>query len=234
MVATSAGEAVGNARRYTTCRVGQCLMYTRTWLEIGSQNPSAAAAWANAVYKHPGDRSVPTGAPVFWTGGSRGYGHIALAVQGGNNPKIRSTDVQYAGAVSEVPLSWFDAHWPGLHYVGWTESLNGVTIPYLHGEATGSQYDHGDVYVAKLHEGQKDSDSVARLCYRLINHKKMPGSHRPQKVYHNYTQDVLEAVRYWQRNIAKEGTKGPTDGSSMSNPQANQLFGSNYTVHNKK
>lgn len=235
MVAANAEEAVKNARAYKTCRVGQCLMYSRTWLEIGSQNPSAAAAWANATYKHPGDRSVPKGAPVFWTGGSRGFGHIAIVTSPGDNPTIRSTDVTYAGVVNEVQLSWFDSHWPGLKYAGWAESLNGVIIPWLHGQQsqTGSQYDHGDVYVAKLKQGTKDSDSVARLAYRLKNHQKMPGSHKPQQIHHNYNQDMLEAVRYWQRNIAGKDVKGPTDGKSMSNQQANVLFGKNYKVHKK-
>lgn len=232
MVAQNAEDAVANARSYKTCRPGQCLMYSRTWLEIGSANPTAAAAWANAVYRHAGDRSVPKGAPVFWTGGSRGYGHIAIVVSPGDNPIIRSTDVTYAGVVNEAPLSWFDAHWTSLHYAGWAESLNGVTIPWLHTKDTGSQYDHGDVYVEKLHKGQQDSVSVGRLSYRLMHHAQMPNSHRPEKIWRKYNDDMVEAVRYWQRNINPD-VNGPDDGTSMSNPQSNALFGDNYKVIEK-
>lgn len=234
MVAKNAEEAVKNSRKYKTCRVGMCLMYSRTWLEIGSGAPTASSAWAHAAYKHPGDRSVPKGAPMFWTGGSRGFGHIAICVSPGDNPTIRSTDIPYAGVVGEAQLSWFDSHWTNLRYAGWAESLNGMVIPWLHSKETGSKYDHGDVYVEKLHEGQKNSDSVGRLTYRLTHMKAMQGTgHKPVKMYLNYNQDVVEAVRYWQRNVAKKHTKGPTDGTKMSNDQAKELFGDNYTVHPK-
>jgi len=44
---------------------------------------------------------------------------------------VRSTDVPHAGMVRSVPLSWFDAHWPALHYVGWAEDLGNMHIPWL-------------------------------------------------------------------------------------------------------
>ena len=133
MVAASADVAVANANRYTSCPVGMCLKYTRTWLEIPARYGRAIDAWNNAAHRHPGVRTVPRGAPMFWVGGSSGAGHIALStgplsqgVQG-----VRSTDVPTSRHVSTVPLSWFAGHWPGLRYLGWSEDLNGVWIPYL-------------------------------------------------------------------------------------------------------
>jgi len=128
VVAASADEALRNAYAYSTCRVGRCLQYTRTWLEVGAYWPTAARAWEEAVLRHPGDRDPPRGAPMMWTGGSHGYGHIALSTGGGY---VRSTDVPYAGMVRTLPLSWFGTHWPNLHYAGWTEDLNGATIKWL-------------------------------------------------------------------------------------------------------
>src|SRR5215510_2665020 len=125
MVASSGDEAVANAKRYTTCTPGMCLKYVRTWLEIGSREMDAISAWNTAKHKHPGDTSPPRGAPVFWKGGS--HGHIALAV---NNDMARSTDTASTGLVNTKDLSWWSANW-GQTYLGWTEDLNGTTIPYL-------------------------------------------------------------------------------------------------------
>jgi hypothetical protein len=225
VVASSAQQACDLAARYTTCEVARCLQYVRTWLVIPAGTPSASDAWRNATRRHPGDRTPPKGAPVFWTGGSHGYGHIVLAMD--TNGRVRSTDVTAAGLVSTVDLGWFDVHWPALHYEGWAEDLNGVLIPYLTGD---SQWASGDVYVAKLVRGQQDSDSVSRLRYRLTHHDKMPKDKQPGGG-NDYGQKVVDAVRYWQRNIDPQSPSGPQDGVNMSNGQANRLFGPNYVVH---
>jgi hypothetical protein len=129
MVAQTSSEACGNANSYGSCDKGMCLKYTRTWLEIPSLQPDAISAWNKANVKHPGDRNPPAGAPVFYKGGQ--YGHIALSMGGG---KIRSTDCTSTYDVSTVDLSWCENHW-GYPYLGWTEDLNEVKIPYLTGGA---------------------------------------------------------------------------------------------------
>lgn len=234
MVATDANEAVSNSKSYTHCDSGMCLKYTRTWLEIGSGASDAKGAWDAAQKKHT-DRNPKRGAPVFWSGGSSGHGHIALGTSNQSDPssKIRTTDAPGSGSVSTQDLAWVENNW-GLHYLGWTEDLNGIAIPWLEGgpENSNSKWDSGKVYVNKLQHRQQDSDSVGRLCYRLRNLNAMPGSHRPPHQVVNYTDEILEAVRYWQRNI-KPDVKGPSDGISMSNQQANTLFGENYNVIEK-
>lgn len=124
MVAQSANAAVAKANAYTTCKVGMCLMYTRTWLGINALYPDAITAWNKAKKRHT-KGTPPKGAPVFWRGGK--HGHIALSVGGG---KCRSTDRPRAGKVSTVTIDSISRAW-GYTYVGWTEDLNGVTIPYL-------------------------------------------------------------------------------------------------------
>jgi hypothetical protein len=223
MVVQSANAAIDNANGQSTCDPGYCLKNVRTWLGIGSREADAADAWRTAIGKHPDDKHPPKGAPVFWTGGSSGHGHIALT----KADKMRSTDIPSAGRVGNDDGRWPREHW-GLTYVGWAEGFNGVAIPYLGQPWQAS----GDVWVDKLVEGTQDSDSVARLCYRLIHHPDMPGSHRPPSQVRNYGQEIVEAVRYWQRNIG-DGINGPTDGSAMSNPQANALFGDAYNVIEK-
>lgn len=227
MVVQSANAAIDNANADKHCDPGYCLKYVRTWLGIGSREADAADAWATATGKHKGDKHPPKAAPVFWTGGTNGHGHIALT----KTDKMRTTDKPSAGTVQDDDGRWPREQW-GLTYVGWAEGFNGVTIPYLKGGGGDSKWASGNVYVNKLVQHEQDSDSVSRLCYRLRHHNDMPNSHVPPHQVANYSQEIVEAVRYWQRNIAPQ-VNGPTDGTSVSNPQANTLFGDAYTVHEK-
>lgn len=226
MVVQSAKAAMANANAYSTCQSGLCLKYVRTWLEIGSKEASAAKAWAAAKNKHAKDPNPPAGVPVFWTGGSQGYGHIALSV---GNGKCRSTDVPGGGKVGTVDIAWITSHW-GQKYEGWTEDLNGVTIPYA-AKAPTNKGASGKVYVAKLVLGQQNSDSVARLRYRLTNHTQIPAGRKPGNGG-GYGAKVKAAVSYWQNEVAHK-IAGPKDGKSLSNQQAEVLFGPAYTVVKK-
>lgn len=228
MVVQSGEAAVENAKASKTCDVGYCLKYTRTWLGIPSREYDAITAWENAQHKHVDGKDKdaqqpPKGAPVFWRGGS--HGHIALAT---NNDHGRSTDTTSGGVVGTQEGDWWRNNW-GMDYLGWTEDLNAVDIPYLRGGGE-SEWASGDVYVAKLEQGKQDSDSVARLCYRLRTHPDMPGSHKPPQQSRNYGPEIVEAVRYWQRNIYPKSEGGIDDGTSVGNKQANRLFGDAYKV----
>lgn len=127
MVVQSADEGIANARKTTTNDPGMCLWYTQEWLKTPHQYPDATAQWNAATKKHPGDRNPPAGAPVSWTGGSKGHGHSALSIGGG---KIRTIDQQSSGKTTEVPLGEIESDW-GLTFKGWHEDLGGVDIPYL-------------------------------------------------------------------------------------------------------
>lgn len=221
MVASSGSEAIGNARRYQSCQVGYCLRYVRTWLEIGSRDPSAISAWSNAGGKHPGDRNAPLGAPLFYSGGR--YGHIVIA--GGDvdgKQIVRSTDVYGAGSVSSVDIGWCERNW-GYRYLGWTETLNGVAIPWLaHGGA--GPWEGGTVYVDRLKEHVTDSDSVRRLRSRLD--ETVPKDFRPGPGG-GYGDKVVKAVKWYQRQVMDHPD---AEGKDVSNQMANRLFGDAYRV----
>ena len=89
----------------------------------------------------------------------------------------------------------------------------------------------GTVYVEKLTKGTKDSDSCARLHYRLRHHSKIPKAQRPPQ-NNDYGPQLVKAVAYWQTKVRPK-LAGPKDGSSMSNAQASALFGRNYEVVEK-
>jgi hypothetical protein len=225
MVAQSPNAAIANADAYTRCEPAMCLKYVRTWLEIPSREADAQGAWDAAQHKHPGDRKPPEGAPAFWKSGpgGSGHGHITLV----RNNGMRTTDKSSSGYVSNDDGSWPHDEW-GQDYLGWTEDLNGVHIPYL--VAGGDWRASGDVYVSKLHQGQQDSDSVARLRYRLTNHAHMPDNKKPG-YGGGYGEKVVQAVEYWISHLdGGEGMGGPKDGSQVNNGPANRLFGPNYNV----
>lgn len=108
---------------------GMCLQMVRECYGIPAKEPDAAHAWVNAQKPHRGDTNPPRGFPVFWTGGSHNFGHVAISAGDG---WVWSTDIKRAGFFNIVPLTLIAERW-GLKYAGWTEDLNGVLIH--HGKA---------------------------------------------------------------------------------------------------
>lgn len=126
-LATRDAEQVARAAEESTAfePPGFCLIWSRTRALIPARFGTAAIAWANASDRHP-DRNPPRGAFCYWTGGSKGFGHIAVSLGGG---LIRSTDANGPGTVATRPLAWFGTNWPSLTYVGWADNTNGVRVP---------------------------------------------------------------------------------------------------------
>ena len=137
------------------------------------------------------------------------YAHMRSRVANGTEVKAgdKVGEVGTEGNVTGAHLH-FERH--ATESGGWSCSIHRDPGPSInHGGQDWRA--EGDVYVEKLHMKQEDSDSVARLRYRLENHDKMPGTHRPGYGT-TYGQECLEAVRYWQRNICAADVPGPRDG----------------------
>lgn len=125
MTASSGKEAVANARAVDTYPPGYCQKYVRSAWEVASLYGSAIDAWYGAVDRHPGDRSPPLGAPMYYEGGN--YGHVVIGTKADAAP-MRSTDMPHSGVVGEDVISWIENHW-GYRYLGWTGDINGVDLP---------------------------------------------------------------------------------------------------------
>lgn len=121
-----AEQTARNAEQTTSNDPGMCLQWSRQRAAIGSRYGDAATAWRNTNDRHPGDRNPPRGAMVYWTGGSKGYGHIAPSLGGG---KVRSTDSGGKGKPASVDLDWPERNW-GMTYAGWAWDVNEITIPH--------------------------------------------------------------------------------------------------------
>jgi hypothetical protein len=91
------------------------------------------AAEAAALVPHAqlhGWYTAPMGCPVYWTGGSTGAGHVALADGKGN---VYSTDFGPNGYIGDgkvrlIPQTAVSAHDKSLKCVGWGESFLGVRV----------------------------------------------------------------------------------------------------------
>jgi len=126
-VAFSAEQTAKNAEADHTNDPGMCLQQCRIWAGINARYPDATTAWKN-TNDRKFDKRPPRGAAVYWTGGSKGFGHIAISVGGG---VVRSTDADGLGRVGTHSIQWFDANWGNLTYAGWAWDINEETI--LHG-----------------------------------------------------------------------------------------------------
>jgi hypothetical protein len=125
VASSTAAQTVAAAEASTRNVPGHCLGWSREQADIPSRYTDAATAWEHAHGRRPGDRNPPRGAAVYWTGGSDGYGHVAISLGRG---LVRSSDAGGAGVVATVPLRRLTQEWD-LTYVGWADSINGYTIP---------------------------------------------------------------------------------------------------------
>jgi hypothetical protein len=122
---SNATETVSSAMSSTANVPGHCLEWSREQAGIPSKYMDATTAWEHASGRRPADADPPRGAAVYWTGGSSGYGHIAISL---GNGKVRSSDAGGYGQVATVRIHQISELWD-LHYAGWANTINGYRIP---------------------------------------------------------------------------------------------------------
>lgn len=124
----TASDVAGRARRYaeagTYWGVGMCLKFSRTCAGAPGGVYDAITAWRNARHRHS-DGTPPRGSMVFWSGGSKGHGHIAVSDGGGY---VFSTDIVRSGRVNRVSIAYLSTRWGNLQYLGWSEDVNGAVV----------------------------------------------------------------------------------------------------------
>ena len=105
---------------------GWCLVFVRSCFGVAARYPSATSAWQHAEHRHrtTDPDAIPRGVPVFWTGGSQGFGHVALSRGDGT---CWTTDLIRPGHVDVAPIAEVQRRW-GMPLVGWTEDINGVRV----------------------------------------------------------------------------------------------------------
>lgn len=153
-------EAIAKARSWSLSGlyfgVGQCLATTRKYWNVGAKYPDASTSYYAADHKrYVAPHDVPRGAPVWWTGGGSGHGHVAISVGGGY---CLSTDWKRPGKIDYAKISDITSHW-GLRYRGYSQEINDVVVwkPRL---------SYGTVALRNLKPGRRHSD-VKQVKRRL-------------------------------------------------------------------
>jgi hypothetical protein len=100
---------------------GMCLMWARQMARIPPKYPNATVAARNAPRKMG---TPPAGTFVYWTGGSRGFGHIAISAGGGY---VFSTDYPKRNRVGRAKITAITRGWRQ-KYVGWSDECNEVRL----------------------------------------------------------------------------------------------------------
>jgi hypothetical protein len=106
---------------------GWCLAFVSKAFGLTGTGASASAAAAAAARSGNliADARPPVGAPVYWTGGRGGLGHIAIVSKYDEQGTPYIITTSWDGRIKEVPL-YYDA--AGLKYAGWGQSVGDKKI----------------------------------------------------------------------------------------------------------
>lgn len=112
--------ALSQVRKGVSGWQGLCESFARHSYGLPGKYHDAAAHWRDAVKTGRAHRgsTPPVGALVYWTGGSKGYGHAAVSIGGG---KIVSTDIKRKGKADVVSIAYLNQRWGNLQYQGWAD-----------------------------------------------------------------------------------------------------------------
>lgn len=199
VVGVTPEQAVDTANRWRKERlyfgVGQCLRTVRQFYKVPSKYWSAAASWQAADHKHYTNdgRDCPRGTPVWWTGGSRGAGHVAISCGGG---VCITTDWKEPGRLSYARIDDITSQW-GLDFKGYTREVNDVVVwrpkpPRLPGDV---------VRLSNLKRGKRNDD-VLKVKKRL----RQKGYRGFLVTSRKYGGGIQKAYAKYQRRLGYSGS----------------------------
>ena len=121
-------QAIAYAKTTTSDWKGHCLGFVSAAYAVTGTGPDASTAWA--ATKVRGTGAAPYGALVWWTGGSKGYGHVAISNGDG---RCWTSDFSSSGYVGDGKIRLADIasiskNTPILVYKGWSRDLGGRIV----------------------------------------------------------------------------------------------------------
>ena len=190
---------------------GMCLMWSRTMAGIPAKYPNATVAAQNAPLR---GGTPPAGSFVYWTGGSQGYGHIAISAGGGY---VYTTDYPVRNHVRKARIASVTSAW-NLRYRGWSDECNEVTLrpeprPNPAPSPAPRPYPTPKdrvVYDSKVKPGITNSDSVWWVQY-AINKLRFKGQKRLALTgdYGPLTKSMVKLVQAQKFGDKADGDLGP-------------------------
>lgn len=195
MAHRSPKSALSWAKAQDKFQSGMCLRFVRTCFKVDGKYATAAIAWSKTRYRH---KSVPPkGVPVWWTGGSRGFGHVAISDGGGY---VISTDTGGKGRVGRTSIKHITNAW-GQTYRGWTEDINGVRVLTSSVSKAATPVLDASVIAAKFKNGAKNDPAVLLVQRALaaevgLDYSSGPGTPGPR---------TKAAYKKWQQRLGFTG-----------------------------
>lgn len=162
-MAVSPEQAISRAKAQadsgSTSWPGKCLAFVEWAYEVSPRYSTASEAYWGT--KDRGTGQAPLGAPVWWTGGTEGFGHVALSCGDGTCYSNDFTSTGYAGdgRIRRIPISSIQYHDnpnAPLVYRGWSSDLADVEVLMDMTEAVAALEKHIDNRINAL---------VAALCW---------------------------------------------------------------------
>ncbi len=191
------GQAIAFARRTSTFPEGFCLVFVRNAFGVSALFGSAAAAWNGAQFKHPvsSGMQVPRGAPVFWTGGSKGFGHVAI---GTGNGRCWSSDAGGAGRTAKVNIDELTDRF-NIDLQGWAEDVNGVRVFDANKRAKAKAHP-----TVRLKQLQPDPREDVREVQRALK-RRLPTVAKHLAIDGHFGHQTQETYAAWQRRCGFDG-----------------------------
>lgn len=125
-VPAAGAAAIKRAKAQAASAEGECLHDVAEAFQFPHIYGSAIAAWNASTGKHPetDPMKIPRGYVIFWSGGSRGFGHIAISL---GNGLCLSTDILRTGLFDVVPITRIHEAW-GLTLLGYATNFENEDI----------------------------------------------------------------------------------------------------------
>lgn len=128
----------GQMKTGATFALGMCKRESREAYLIPSDgSDDATEAWGRTRYRVHG-AWIP-GAFLWWTGGSKGHGHVAVC--GWRVGNIRTVDYPRAGRWNKTTVSALEHAWPAIDYAGMSLDIDGK-LPRRHLPRIVRRWDH--------------------------------------------------------------------------------------------
>jgi len=190
-------QAISFARNNKTFEPGFCLRYVRTAYGVDPFFASAADAWRGATAKHrvKSGMQVPRGAPVYWTGGSQGFGHIAIATGNGG---CWSTDAGGSGVVAKVNIDELTQRF-NIDFQGWAEDVNKVRV-----FDTGPLVKPADMPIVKLAKVVPQPEEDVRAVQRALK-RRLKDRAKDVPLDGFFGKETRDAYALWQRRCGFSG-----------------------------
>lgn len=220
-----------------------CLAVAQKTFNVAPFTNSAQNAWNNNITKHL-DRNLPEGCfvPIWWTGGYKNYGHVAVAKRTSSHIQIWSSPYSHKpffdyfegelnATIDNVSRIY------GTVYAGWTEAMNTTRVIEWVQDKTNEEI-AAEVWLNLWGKGQDRINRLTNAGYdwRAIQALVDKGIGKPAPEPKIEELKKLESVPETPKESSKEELNNENASSAPDNeqPQDNQTLSKNKQESKKE